>query len=238
MDKLSFKLNVFEGPLDLLLYLISKNKLSICEIRITDLLEQYLEYIDRMKENNMDVKSEFLEMASRLVYIKSVSLLPKHDEQQDLEEELVGELIEYELCRKMAAKLSQQTEGFDCFIRAPMKLPTVQTEYQLKHDPQELLSYYFLAVGRGQRRLPPPAESFSGIVSRKIISVSSKIVFVLRNLWGGQKASFGSLFQKAKSRSELVATFLAVLELVKGRRVSIHGDGDSAEIEMVREENA
>lgn len=232
MDKPSFHLDAFEGPLDLLLYLISKNKVSICEIRITDLLDQYLEYIDRMQENDMDVKSEFLEMASRLVYIKSVSLLPKHEEADELEEGLVGELIEYELCRRMAAELSRHTEGFDCFVRNPMKVPA-ERGYHLHHEPQELLSWYFAAVGRGQRRLPPPAESFSGIVSRKIISVSSKIVFVLRSLWGGKKISFSSLFRKAQSRSELVATFLAVLELMKGRRVLVNGDGEDAQIEMI-----
>ena len=232
MDKISFRLEAFEGPLDLLLYLISKNKLSICEIRITDLLGQYLECVTAMQEEDMDVKSEFLEMASRLVYIKSVYLLPKHDEAEKLEEELVGELIEYELCRKLAGELSQMTDGFNTFVREPMKLPP-QKGYKLKHSPDELLSFYYAAVGRGQRKLPPPAESFSGIVSRKIISVSSKIVYVMRNLRKRTKIAFKSLFEKADSRSELVATFLAVLELIKGRRVEIEGDGDNAEIKMI-----
>ena len=80
MEKLSYKLETFEGPLDLLLYLITKNKLDICDIQISELLDQYMEQINAMQEADMDVSSEFLEMAARLVYMKTVSLLPKHEE--------------------------------------------------------------------------------------------------------------------------------------------------------------
>ena len=86
MEKLSYKIEAFEGPLDLLLYLISKNKLNIFDIQISELLEQYLQQIDVMKERDMDVSSEFLEMAARLVHIKSVSLLPKHEEAEELKD--------------------------------------------------------------------------------------------------------------------------------------------------------
>ena len=84
MERISFKLEVFEGPLELLLHLISKHKLNIYDIEITLLLEQYLEYIDKMSETDMEIASEFLEMAARLIYIKTVSLLPKYDEADDL----------------------------------------------------------------------------------------------------------------------------------------------------------
>ena len=94
MEAISYKLSEFEGPLDLLLHLISKNKLNIYDIEISVLLAQYMEHIDKMKEKNMDVASEFLEMAARLVYIKTVSLLPKHEESEELKKELSGELIE------------------------------------------------------------------------------------------------------------------------------------------------
>ena len=80
MEKLSYKLETFEGPLDLLLYLITKNKLDICDIQISELLDQYMEQINAMQEADMDIASEFLEMAARLVYMKTVSLLPKHEE--------------------------------------------------------------------------------------------------------------------------------------------------------------
>ena len=112
---LQYKLPEFEGPLDLLLTLISKNKINICDIQISELLEQYMEQISKMQEQDMDIASEFLEMASRLVYIKSVFLLPKHEEEaQELKKELEGQLIEYQLCRKTAAMLGTMA-NFDTF---------------------------------------------------------------------------------------------------------------------------
>ena len=103
---LRYKLPVFEGPLDLLLTLISKNKIDIYDIQISDLLDQYMEQINMMQENQMDIASEFLTMASRLVYIKSVMLLPKYEEEaEELKKELSGQLLEYAVCREIAAKL-------------------------------------------------------------------------------------------------------------------------------------
>ena len=100
VEQLSYKLPDFEGPLDLLLHLIAKNKLQISEVRISSLLDQYLEQIEQMQAANLDVASEFLEMASRLVYIKTVYLLPKHEEAEALEKELVGQLLEYQICKE------------------------------------------------------------------------------------------------------------------------------------------
>ena len=101
MEKLSYKLETFEGPLDLLLYLITKNKLDICDIQISELLDQYMEQINAMQEADMDVSSEFLEMAARLVYMKTVSLLPKHEEMEALRQELTGQLLEYQECKRL-----------------------------------------------------------------------------------------------------------------------------------------
>lgn len=235
MERLSFKLEAFEGPLDLLLYLISKNKLSIYDIKITLLLDQYMEYIRLMQQNDMDVKSEFTEMASRLVYIKSAALLPKNEDTEDLVKELQGELLEYSICRNIAHKFSENTGGFNRFVRQPQKLPPARG-YKLMHEKDELVSFYLSAVGRGQRRLPPPASSFSGIVSHKIISVSSKIIHVLRDLRHKKRLKYDSVFKNATSRSELVATFLAILELIKGKRVKVNGEGTKTEIELITEE--
>ena len=104
--QLQYKFDVFEGPLDLLLSLISKNKIDIYDIQISELLDQYMEQIAQMRENRMDIASEFLTMASRLVYIKSVMLLPKYEEEaEELKKELTGQLLEYAVCREIAAKL-------------------------------------------------------------------------------------------------------------------------------------
>ena len=233
MDKLSFQLENFEGPLDLLLYLISKNKLNILDIPITELLNQYMEAIRAMQQADMDVASEFLEMASRLVYLKTVSLLPRHEEAEQLRDQLAGELLEYEAVKAAAANLGRHTEGFDRIARPPAELPIDHT-YSRRHQSLELLSAYLSAAGRGQRRLPPPVSSFHGIVQRRIISVSSKIVFVLRRLWKSGRVRFSALYERAESRSELVATFLAVLELMKARRVTVSGDGADARITILK----
>lgn len=220
---LSYRLEGFEGPLDLLLHLISKNKYNIYDISICDLLNQYMEQIHAWQEQNMEIASEFLEMASRLVYIKSVSLLPKDNEAEELKDQLAGELLEYQTCRKLAKMLSQRTEGFNRFVRSPTPV-TPDMTYLLTHDPPMLVHYFLAAVGRGQRRLPPPETHFTPLVERTFISVSSRIVYVLRNLFGGKRMKLKQLFKGSKSRSESVATFLAVLELIREHRVRVEDD--------------
>lgn len=234
MDKLEYKLDVFEGPLDLLLYLISKNKLNINDIQLTVLVDQYVEHIRQIQLQDMDIASEFLEMASRLIYLKTVSLLPKHEEAEQIKEELTAELMEYEHCRKVALMLSNMTDEFDTFIKPAEKIDFDKT-YRNTHEPEQVLRAYIAAVGRGQRKLPPPTTVFSKIVARKIVSVSSKIVFVLKNLRRHGNRKMMSLFDGAQSRSELVATFLAVLELCKANRVHLDGDGEDMMISVVKE---
>lgn len=229
---LTYKLEAFEGPLDLLLSLISKNKIDIYDICIEDLLSQYMDQINAMKEADMDIASEFVEMASRLVYIKSVMLLPKYEEEaEDLKKELTGQLLEYQECRKVAQMLKPLI-SFDIFTKEPSPVEFDLT-YNRIHQSEDIKKAYVSAVGRGKRRLPPPKEAFSGIVSRKIVSVSSRIIHVMRRLWHGRTVTYKELFTASKERSELVATFLAVLELVKGKRVVIDGNGDNAQVRML-----
>lgn len=230
--QMTYHFEVYDGPLDLLLNLVIKNKIDIYDISIADLLEQYMEQIELMRENEMDIASEFLEMASRLVYIKSAMLLPKYeDEAEDLKKELSGQLIEYQLCREIARILTPMVD-FDTFTKSPSKVDFDLT-YNRIHDPMDISAAYISAVGRGQRRLPPDRSAFAGIVSKKIVSVSSRIIHVMRRLWHGRTVTYGELFTAAEGRSEMVATFLAVLELVKGKRVRIEGDGDNAVVSMI-----
>ena len=179
METPTYKLEVFEGPMDLLLSLISKHKLDIYDIPIVELVEQYTDYVRKMQEADMDVASEFLEMAARLVYIKTVSLLPVHEEADRLRQELTGELLEYRDCQIMAGKLADTAKGFDLFARDP-EPPEIDYTYQLLHEPDELLSAYKSVLGKGKRKLPPPIESFAEIVTRKIVSVSSRISFLMK----------------------------------------------------------
>ena len=231
---LSYKVEDFEGPLDLLLQLIAKNKLNIYDIQLTVLIDQYLEQIKLMELYNMDIASDFLAMASRLIYIKTVSLLPKHEEIEELKQELTGELLEYQVCREIAAKLNDMSKDIDRFVKDASPVELDKT-YTLTHDAGTIYEAYLAAAGRGKRKLPPSTAPFTKIVARKIVSVSSKIVYVMRNLFKGGKKKLSQLYSGAKSRSELVATFLAVLELCKANRVKIEGDADKAEITLIKE---
>lgn len=196
-QQLQYKLSAFEGPLDLLLTLISKNKIDIYDISISELLDQYMEQINMMQENQMDIASEFLTMASRLVYIKSVMLLPKYEEEaEELKKELSGQLLEYAVCREMAAKLGDIYD-FDSFYRDASPVEFDLT-YNRIHPSEDIAKAYVSAVGRGKRKLPPSKDAFSGIV----------------------------------------ATFLATLELVKGKRIRIEGSGENAVVHMIEDKNA
>jgi segregation and condensation protein A len=229
-----YKLENFEGPLDLLLQLIARNKLDIYDIKLSVLIDQYLEQVALLQQENPDIQSEFLEMASRLIYMKTAKLLPKHEEYEQLKDELSGQLIEYQVCRQIAAMLLAQSDGFDKFIKGPAEVELPKT-YVLNHDKHVIFDSYISAVGRGQRKLRPPTGAFVKIVAKKIVSVSSKIVFVMRNLFRRGPQKLSNLYKASKSRSELVATFLAVLELCKANRVEIKGDGENTEIELIKE---
>ena len=231
MEAISYKLSEFEGPLDLLLHLISKNKLNIYDIEISVLLAQYMEHIDKMKEKNMDVASEFLEMAASLVYIKTVSLLPKHEESEELKKELSGELIEYQECKKVAKILSENID-FNSFTRDSANID-YDMSYKKKHDLKEIYNAYLTVIGKNKNKIPVKKEEFSGIVSRKIVSVSSRIVFVLKKLKRVKKLKYEALFEDSKNKSELVATFLAVLELVKGRELCIDDENNVVTVKLI-----
>ena len=230
-ETLSYKLDVFEGPLDLLLNLIAKNKLNIYDIPISELLEQYMAQIHEMQAADMDVASEFLEMAARLVHIKSVSLLPKKEEEAALKQELTGQLLEYQQCKEAAMRLCEQF-SFDGIVRAQADIPADLT-YKRHHKPQELLSAYLSMLGKKKPPEPQkPEDTISKLITRRVVSVASQIVFVLRSLWKKRHVSLKELFRGKNDPSERVAAFLAVLELVKDKRLRVDGDGEDCEIKL------
>ena len=230
-ETLSYKLDVFEGPLDLLLNLIAKNKLNIYDIPIAELLEQYMAQIHEMQAADMDVASEFLEMAARLVHIKSVSLLPKKEEEAALKQELTGQLVEYQQCKEAAMRLRERF-SLDSIVRAQADIPADLT-YKRHHKPQELLSAYLSMLGKKKPPEPQkPEDTISKLITRRVVSVASQIVFVLRSLWKKRHVSLKELFRGKNDPSERVAAFLAVLELVKDKRLRVDGDGEDCEIKL------
>lgn len=228
-----FKLDAFQGPLDLLLHLISKHKLNICDIEISLLLDQYLEYMNNLDEQDYESAGEFLEMAARLIYIKTVSLLPQPEEAQELKKDLEGQIIEYSICKKAAESLKSAYQGANIFVRKPVAV-IINKSYTRVHEPDTLYNAYMGISAKSRNAKPLRADMFSPIVSKKIVSVTSKIIFVLKKLYRTGTYNMSDLYDGVTGRSERVATFLAVLELTKSGRIYINDD--NTQIKFIRKE--
>lgn len=221
---LEFRLEVFTGPLDLMLHLISKHKLNINDIEITKLLEQYLLYIEEAKKQDLELAGEFLEMAARLVYIKTVSLLPKPEEAEREKKELQGALIEYALCQEAAKQLKERFIADDIFVRKPIKLSNVKQTYQLTHSPDKLAEAW-QHIGKAKMNGRLLSEKITDTVTQtKVVSVISKVIFILRKVFRGESVSVESLYEGVTDRSARVATFLAVLEMTRFGRIQLNED--------------
>ncbi len=217
----NYKLEVFEGPLDLLLYLITKHKLDIHDIPIATLVEQYLEHISGIGDD-MEYAGEFLEMAARLIYIKTVSLLPKREEAEKLKEELQGRLIEYSACKQAAERLRESFLDMPYTVREPLKIKT-DTVYDRQHDKAELIAALSAcSVKPVKEQLT--SSVFSKFVSRTFVSVTSRMLYVIKTLYQSGSCRLNDVFSKITDRSERVATFLAVLELTRNGRIILSDD--------------
>ncbi len=220
---ITFKLEDFEGPLDLLLYLVSKNKMNIYDIEIVALIDQYVSMVNGLPVYQMESASEFIEMAARLVQMKSYFLLPKSEEAERMEEELTGMLVEYSACKEVAAQLRSMAEGVYTVVREPAEVE-LDTEYRLRHDVYLLEEAYNALQGRSRQKQPPRQEQFEPLTTAPFVSVTSRIIHVLRGLMTGRVRRLRQLFVKEGGRSQTVATFLAVLELVRAGRIAIADD--------------
>lgn len=223
MEQISFKLPVFEGPLDLLLHLISKHKLNIHDIAISELLTQYLLYMEQCSDQDYELAGEFLEMAARLIYIKTASLLPSPEEAEVAKKELEGALIEYSLCKLAAAELARRDQGDVIFVRKPMPVQ-VDPRYCCTHAPS-VLPETFLQMGRREApQTAPISRKINTAIQRKMVSVMSKVIYVLRRVYAYGTVRLDSLYLDMTDRSARVATFLAVLELTKSGRIRLSED--------------
>lgn len=221
MEELTFDLEVFSGPLDLLLNLISKNKVSIYDIPIATIFDQYMEKLEEMKKMNLEVASEFIEMAAHLIYIKSRMLLPKEEEEEDPRMPLALALAEYQRYQTVVPSMHQLSEKAAGSYTRPAEVVEPDKKERRTYEMSVLIKAYHEVMEKMERRLPPPTTSFQQIVAKKVTSVSVKIVSVLRNLKRFTKVKFLDLFKSVKSRSDIVATFLAILELSKTDYISI-----------------
>ncbi|MBR2502686.1 MAG: segregation/condensation protein A [Oscillospiraceae bacterium] len=221
--QLNFKIDQFEGPLDLLLTLISKHKMNILDIEIITIINQYLEIINAAQAQDLDIASDFIDMAARLVYLKSVYLLPKDEEGEKLKAELQGQLIEYSQAKLAAENLRRIFIGDCVFVREPQQVEEDWT-YDIIHPVSDLVKAYEVLDDKSIRRAPPKIEKFEPIVSAPIVSVQTKIFSVLKNLMKNKIQSLQSAFDKTKGKSDAIATFMAILELIRAHRISIDKD--------------
>ena len=218
--ELNVKLETFEGPLDLLLHLLDKNKVDIYDIPIVEITRQYMEYMEAMKEESLDVTSEFLVMAATLLDIKSRMLLPRSDGEEAQEEEdpradLVRQLLEYKLYKYMADQLRDQNQLIE----------------ESGVDLNRLYEVFQEALLRQERRIDPIRAKF-GNIKREEVSVDDRIDDLRKFARTRKRFSFRSLLQGAKSRTELVVTFLAILEMMKAGNIVVSQEESFGEIEI------
>ena len=234
MSDLSFHLEVYDGPLDLLLGLITKNKLDIYDIPIALILDQYLEYLDRMRAMDMEIAGEFIVMAADLMLIKSRMLLPKPELEKEDEEDpraaLTRALLEYKRAKEASAYLSDQ---YAIYAGRIAKEPEVlDTRSDLPdHIDISLLQRAMQRALIKNSRLPELAKeselAIKRLLAAKIVPVSAKIMTVMRYLYKNGKSNFEDILLTAKTRSELIAIFSATLELLKVQRVTMENDDEN-----------
>ncbi len=228
MENLQYKLEAFEGPLELLLKLIEKNKVEITDIPIALIFDQYMEHIEEMQRMDMEVAGEFIVMASELMLIKSKMLLPKpEDEEEDPRARLAAMLLEYQRMKQAAGYLSEQ---FGVYSGRMVKDTDEVKPDSGKIEPQQAdaLRRVMLRMLRNmdknaldEANREAAARPFERILRTPIVPVSGKIYGVIRYLVKNGETLYTSILLTAKSRSELIATFLAVLELMKKNRVTL-----------------
>ena len=226
----SEELQDFEGPLDLILYLLSKNKMEIQDIAVAVICDQYLDWLRLRQEMDLEVASEFVAMASHLVYLKTRMLLAVEDEETQSEVDALIQSLEehrrneqYLQIRTLAQALGPRGEfGRDIMTRNPEPAER-GTVFVYSHTPEDLTRAMLELRGRMERNLPPPAAMFQEIVGHEPYPVRDKAVEILEKLRQFGVTAFRRLFRGNRTRSEAVATFLAVLELCKAHVISLHG---------------
>lgn len=242
-EDIKFRLDAFEGPLDLLLHLIHKNKVSIYDIPISLIFEQYMEYIDAWKKYDMDIAGEFITMAAELMLIKSRMLLPRQNdvEEEDPRERLAAALAEYQKAKQAAASLGERFKVYHG--RLVKEAEDIEPEVELvDHD----VSLLYEAFDRIVRRARASGESIESIkpestlgnlLSHKVISLPGRIIGVMRQLYKKGDMTASELLLQSESRGELVTTFVALLELLRSQRISIvntvEDEGDVNSLDIV-----
>ena len=222
-EKPTYRLTVFEGPLDLLLHLIGKNKVSICDISISEITGQYFEYLDRMRRVDLEITAEFITMAAHLLLIKSRHLLPVEEEPDGIDpvEELKRALEEYAKIKKAAGLLAGAQFSFkESYLRSPELLDVKRERGNEEIGADRLFEAFLAVLERNLMKRPLSASAFEGIGRAEAVSLKTCMKSVIKRV-SGKGADFFSLFEGAGTRDVIVVTFLAILELIRMGRIIV-----------------
>lgn len=228
--KYAIKINNFEGPLDLLCHLIDKNKMDIYDIKISEITDQYIEYINKMEEINLEIASEFLVMASTLIYLKSKNLLPKQQEEEEkeiTEEELIRRIIEYKKYKEITKSMKENYEKFSKRIfKFPdeIKLPkqNLEKEYEKSIIPEK----YEKILNKNKLKINQNARNIEKIALTDNYTVESKVKEMFRVLIKQKRFVFNKLFSiNEHNREEIVTAFSGLLELSRKSKVTTKQEG-------------
>ena len=233
-NKYSIKLENFEGPLDLLCHLVDKNKMDISQINITEITEQYIDYINKMEEMKLEVTSEFLVMASTLILIKSKSLLPNdvEDEAELTEEELIRRIIEYKKYKEISKAFKSNIEEFSKRIyKFPEKIELPKQKLEKTYSSEIIPDLYRAIVERNEQKVNQNAKNIEKIAITDTFTVASKVKQILKELIKKQKFVFNKLFTLNKcSKNELVTAFSGLLELTRRNKVTARQEQNFGDI--------
>ena len=223
-NKYALKLENFEGPLDLLIHLIDKNKMDIYDVNLSEITDQYIEYINEMERQNLDVTSEFLVIASSLVYIKSKELLPKEveDEAELTEEELLRRIIEYKKYKEISKKFKEMyQQNNKRFFKLPEKIELPKQKIERDYSSELLFENYKRLMENYESKMNRNAENIEKIAIRDTYSVTSKVKEIFRALSKKPSFVFNKMFSvKTKPRAEVVTAFTGLLELTRRSKVT------------------
>lgn len=225
-NKYAIKLENFQGPLDLLCTLIEKNKMNIYDINLNEITDQYIEYINKMEELNLEVTSEFLSMASTLLYIKSKKLLPnkQEDEEEITEEELIRRIVEYKRYKDIQSSLLHNFSIFsNRLFKLPENIPLPKQSIENLYDINTIPNVYSSLVTKNKERINHNAKNIEKIAITESFTVASKLKDMFRELIKHKKFVFNKLFSiKKHSKNEVVTAFSGLLELSRRSKVETY----------------
>ena len=223
-NKYAIKIDNFEGPLDLLCHLIDKNKMDIYDIKINEIADQYIEYLNQMEEMNLDIASEFIIMASTLIYLKSKSLLPKQEEAEEelTEEELIQRIIEYKKYKEIIKKLKvNYEENSKIFLGNQEQIELPKKRIEKEYDKDLIPNLYKTLLEKNEEKINKNAENIEKIAITDNYTVTSKVKEMFKALIKNNKFVFNKLFSlKEHNKQEVVTAFSGLLEMSKRDKVN------------------